>query len=34
MGRPSVYPTGVTIYEPEKAWSGYTLLPAEGIGAL
>lgn len=34
MGRPSVYPTGVTMYEPEKAWSGYTLLPVEGTGAL
>ena len=24
---PTVYPTGTTIYRPEKAWSGYTLHP-------
>src|SRR6476646_9237204 len=23
---PSVYPTGTTIYHPDKAWSGYTVL--------
>ena len=22
---PSVYPTGTTIYHPDKAWSGYTV---------
>lgn len=27
---PSVYPTGVTTYNPEKAWNGYTLFPAAG----
>ena len=34
MGTPSVYPTGTTIYDPEKAWSGYTLMPVSGIGAI
>ncbi len=23
---PTVYPTGTTIYKPEKTWSGYTLI--------
>lgn len=23
MGYPSVFPTGVTVYNPERAWSGY-----------
>jgi hypothetical protein len=36
---PSVYPTGITIYEPEKCWNGYTLFGAElhrnnGYGAV
>lgn len=26
---PSVYPTGTTIYYPEKCWNGYTLFPSE-----
>lgn len=26
MAAPSVYPTGTTIYKPEKAWSGFTIL--------
>jgi len=34
MGYPSVYPTGVTIYDPSKAFSGYTLFQAAGRGAL
>lgn len=34
MGYSTVYPTGVTIYNPEKAWSGYTILPVEGVGAV
>lgn len=34
MGTPSVYPMGTTIYDPEKAWSGYTLMPINGIGAV
>ncbi len=24
---PSVYPSGTTIYKPEKAWNGYTVFP-------
>jgi hypothetical protein len=34
MGYPTVYPTGVTVYYPEKTWSGYTLFQAAGVGAL
>ena len=34
MGHPTVYPTGVTIFNPEKAWNGYTILPAPDKGAL
>jgi hypothetical protein len=36
---PSVYPTGTTIYKPEKCWNGYTLFQSElhrdnGYGAV
>ncbi|MET0390116.1 MAG: aryl-sulfate sulfotransferase [Polyangiales bacterium] len=34
MGYPTVYPTGVTVYDPEKTWRGYTLFQAAGQGAL
>jgi len=34
MGYPTVFPTGVTLYRPEFAWSGYTLLQAADVGAL
>ncbi len=34
MGHPSVYPTGVTIYNPDKCWSGYTVFPAEDMGCV
>jgi len=34
MGYPSVYPTGVTVYDPERAFSGYALLQAAELGAL
>lgn len=34
MGHPSIYPTGVTIYNPEKCWNGYTILQAKDLGAL
>lgn len=34
MGTPSVYPMGTTIYDPEKAWSGYTLMPVPKVGAV
>lgn len=33
MGHPTVYPTGVTLYDPKKAWSGYTIIPTKGQGA-
>jgi hypothetical protein len=28
MGHPSVYPTGVTVYDSKKAWNGYTVFPS------
>ncbi|MDF2922117.1 MAG: hypothetical protein K0R57_1031 [Paenibacillaceae bacterium] len=34
MGHPSIYPTGVTVYNREKAWSGYTIFQAAEQGAL
>ncbi len=34
MGIPSVFPTGVTIYNPEKCWNGYTLMPLKKVGAV
>jgi thiol-disulfide isomerase/thioredoxin len=34
MGHPSVYPTGVTVYKPEKCWNGYNLVPTINKGAL
>ena len=34
MGTPSVYPMGTTIYDPEKAWSGYTVMPVHGVGTV
>ena len=34
MGTPNVYPTGVTVYNPEKAYSGYTLMVGAGLGAI
>lgn len=33
MGKPSVHPTGTTIYKPEKCFNGYTLFPACEHGA-
>mgnify|MGYP001394814128 CR=1 FL=1 len=33
MAYPSIYPTGTTIYEPEKCWNGYTLFQAKETGA-
>ena len=33
MAYPSVYPTGTTIFEPDKCWSGYTVFPASDVGA-
>jgi hypothetical protein len=34
MGHPTIYPTGVTLYHPDLAWNGYTLLQAQDLGAL
>ncbi len=34
MPMPSVYPTGTTIYNPEKCWNGYTLMPIKQVGAV
>lgn len=34
MGHPTIYPTGATLYNPEKAWSGYTIYQAADVGAL
>ena len=34
MGHPTIYPTGVTVYDPDKAWNGFTILPAPDNGAL
>ncbi len=33
MTYPSVYPTGTTIYDPEKCWNGYTIFQAKEVGA-
>ena len=33
MGTPTIYPMGVTIYNPEKCFNGYTLFQARGEGA-
>lgn len=34
MGHPTIYPTGVTVYNPEKAWNGYTIFQAQELGAV
>ena len=34
MGSPNVYPTGVTIYDPEKCFNGYTLFNAPEVGTV
>lgn len=33
MGKPTIHPTGVTIYNPEKCFNGYTLFQAHEHGA-
>ena len=33
MAIPSIFPTGVTIYKPEKCWNGYTLFHEFDKGA-
>ena len=32
MGIPTIYPTGTTLFDPEKCWSGYTLFIARETG--
>ena len=34
MGHPTIYPTGVTIYNPEKCWNGLTIFQAQEVGAV
>lgn len=34
MGQPLVFPHGVTVYQPEKCWNGYTLVPLINDGVL
>lgn len=34
MGIPTIYPTGTTVYNPDKASNGYTVFPAQDYGAL
>ncbi|MBI5518898.1 MAG: aryl-sulfate sulfotransferase [Desulfovibrio sp.] len=34
MGHPTIYPTGVTIYNPEKAYNGFTVISAPDMGAI
>ncbi len=33
MAYPSVYPTGTTVYAPERCWNGYTIFQAKELGA-
>lgn len=33
MAAPTIYPTGTTVYDPEKCWSGYTIFVARETGA-
>lgn len=34
MGRPLIYPTGTTIYNPEKCWNGYTVFGLPQLGTI
>ena len=34
MSYPTVYPTGATVYDPERCWNGYTIFQAKELGAL
>ena len=29
----SMYPTGTTIYDPDRSWNGYTIFQARDVGA-
>jgi hypothetical protein len=33
MAYPTIYPTGTTVYNPEKCWNGYTIFQAKETGA-
>ncbi len=33
MTAPTIYPTGTTVYDPEKSWNGYTIFIARETGA-
>jgi hypothetical protein len=33
MGHPTVYPTGTTIYDPDRCWNAYTIYQANDVGA-
>lgn len=34
MGKPTIFPTGTTIYEPENCWNGFNLFAIEGMGIM
>ena len=34
MGRPTIYPTGTTVYDPEKCQNGYTVLSVPPLGVI
>lgn len=34
MGSPNIYPTGVTVYNPEKCFNGYTIFNAPEVGTV
>jgi hypothetical protein len=34
MSVPTIYPTGATVYDPEKCWNGYTIYLAREAGAV
>ena len=34
MGRPTIYPTGATVYDPEKCQNGYTVLSIAPMGII
>ena len=34
MPYPTIYPTGTTIYKPDKCFNGFTIYPANGEGAM
>ena len=34
MAQPTIYPTGTTVYEPDKCWNGFNLLAIDGLGIM